>query len=67
MGRLESEGIEAHAVVPPSMVSAAPVIERLDGRHRWRIDVGDFLGGDQPAVGVHRRQRVARLVLAARR
>src|SRR6185369_3976924 len=39
MLRLERLGVEAHADVPPSIVTAAPLMSRLCGRHKVRIIV----------------------------
>src|SRR3954462_2512197 len=39
VGGLEGLGVETHALVPPSIVTAAPFTSRLCGRHRVRIMV----------------------------
>ena len=61
----ELRGVDAHALVPPSMVTAAPFTSRLCGRHRVRIIVADPVGMNQPAAGIHVGDRAARLFLAA--
>ena len=61
MGRLEGRGVEAHALVPPSMVTAAPLMSRLCGRHRVRIMVPIAIGIDQPPARIHVGDRAARI------